>query len=481
MTEQRFAHEKRLHVLARHGQSVRRRWAFAALGLAIGLADAPLDFFPAPWYLAVVAPLALIAANAWCALRVRAGRARPAHFWAMLGADAFVLAAMCALGGRHGPLVIGFYVAIAAAYGLGLPPAARAHIALTTVLYPAARAIGGARSVSGILLETFCLCGVSWLAIESPMRFTYRLRRARRALGALEQGDFTQRLPTRALDDLGFLAASYNSTAEALGAAVEELRRSREALAHQAYHDPLTGLANRARFQERLRRALGGDRATRAAVLMVDLDGFKDVNDRLGHAAGDRLLTAVAERLLDATRGRDTVARLGGDEFAILLENVDRVRDAEIVAERVVRALGASFDMESTRAHVGASVGVARNLVGVVAEDDAGDVGDALRAARRRGDVRGEVRGQGVLRRRPGVDRARDRAATPRAPVGRRRVESGAHRADTLRRKRHTASSPRSCRPTSPRRSSSSAGRKSSAAATTADRGRSPTPTSSRR
>ena len=142
-------------------------------------------------------------------------------------------------------------------------------------------------------------------------------------------------------------------------------RKALEArLSHQAYHDPLTGLANRAWLRERVeatlaRAAAGGD-AAHVAVLYVDLDDFKKVNDSLGHAAGDRLLAEAAVRLLQATRGSDTVARLGGDEFAVLLERVRGDDDARLVAERVGSALRAPFRLDGTEVVVGASVGVAR-------------------------------------------------------------------------------------------------------------------------
>lgn len=145
---------------------------------------------------------------------------------------------------------------------------------------------------------------------------------------------------------------------------VTEARAATDALAHQAYHDALTGLTNRARFAERLGAALGragrvGD-PERIAVLVLDLDGFKTVNDSLGHAAGDALLVEVAARLLDATRGSDTVARLGGDEFAVLLDRVCTDTDAVIVAERVLAALRPAFTIEGWRAFVGTSIGIAR-------------------------------------------------------------------------------------------------------------------------
>ncbi len=139
---------------------------------------------------------------------------------------------------------------------------------------------------------------------------------------------------------------------------VDELRDSRAAYAHQAMHDPLTGLPNRARLRERLARALAGPHPEQVAVLMLDLDGFKRVNDSLGHPAGDALLRGVAERLLNATRGSDTVARLGGDEFAVLL-NTRAPQDASAVAERILHALRAPFVLDGAEAVVGTSVGIA--------------------------------------------------------------------------------------------------------------------------
>jgi diguanylate cyclase (GGDEF)-like protein len=136
------------------------------------------------------------------------------------------------------------------------------------------------------------------------------------------------------------------------------------ALARLAYHDTLTGLANRARFLECLDAALAtalaaGDPA-RVAVLVLDLDGFKGVNDSMGHAAGDALLAQVAARLLNATRGCDTVARMGGDEFAVLLDGVPQDAAASVVAQRIVTAVAAPFEIHGREARIGASLGIAR-------------------------------------------------------------------------------------------------------------------------
>jgi diguanylate cyclase (GGDEF)-like protein len=140
-------------------------------------------------------------------------------------------------------------------------------------------------------------------------------------------------------------------------------RRSAEArVAHMAHHDALTGLPNRALFRQRLDEALG--RAGRGgggfAVLCLDLDRFKAVNDTLGHPAGDALLRAVAERLTGALREGDVAARLGGDEFAVLqAPSSGRTPDAAALARRLVEALGAPCDVSGHRVTTGASVGIA--------------------------------------------------------------------------------------------------------------------------
>ena len=123
-------------------------------------------------------------------------------------------------------------------------------------------------------------------------------------------------------------------------------------LAHQAYHDPLTGLANRALFAERLDHAVAERARIGALVLIfVDLDDFKVINDRFGHAGGDVLLHAVAQRLLGCVRSTDTVARLGGDEFAILLEG--ELDAPQAVADRIQNALRRPFSVHGTQVAVG--------------------------------------------------------------------------------------------------------------------------------
>lgn len=150
---------------------------------------------------------------------------------------------------------------------------------------------------------------------------------------------------------------------------VTERNAMERQLRYQAFHDALTGLVNRRMFFERLKTMTTSEEASRLAVLIVDLDGFKDVNDRLGHQAGDDLLKAVARRLRYCTRAGDLVARFGGDEFAVLLWPVERESDAQRVAERILLALGEPFSVDGTTAPVGCSVGYALGFAGAQPDD----------------------------------------------------------------------------------------------------------------
>jgi diguanylate cyclase (GGDEF)-like protein len=338
-------------------------------------------------------PLGLVLANATFDLLGRRGRVAAWHFWALLGLDTLALVAMVAVVGEAGYLGTLFVVAVVANHAIGQPRAARLQLLVASVLYAPARVASFAWlydqpvPVGLILLETACLVGLGYMAIRGPQVFTYRVRGVRRAIAALERGDFSSRLSTRAHDDIGFLGASFNATVvavhemvQALTTQVAERERAEARLAHQAFHDALTGLANRVLFRDRVEHALAraGRQAERVTVLFVDLDGFKTVNDSLGHATGDRLLVAVAERLLNATRGCDTVARLGGDEFAVLLENVRDDGDAVRVAERVGSALAAPFAVDGAELVVGASVGIARAAAAEQEPDEPGARADAL-------------------------------------------------------------------------------------------------------
>jgi diguanylate cyclase (GGDEF)-like protein/PAS domain S-box-containing protein len=165
----------------------------------------------------------------------------------------------------------------------------------------------------------------------------------------------------------------YRGTAADITAEVEAHAKAN----HLALHDALTGLPNRVMLRERLDLALAGVRRgqPQAAVLCLDLDHFKEVNDTLGHGAGDLLLREVAQRLQAGVRGTDTVARLGGDEFAVVQVSVDQPGDAQALCRRLIQDLQAPFRIDGHELYVGASIGVA------LAPENGGDHERLLKSA----------------------------------------------------------------------------------------------------
>jgi diguanylate cyclase (GGDEF)-like protein/PAS domain S-box-containing protein len=143
---------------------------------------------------------------------------------------------------------------------------------------------------------------------------------------------------------------------------VEDITERKELeaqLVHRSLHDPLTGLPNRLLFQDRLWHALerGRRENTPTCVLITDLDGFKQINDELGHPMGDLVLVTFAERLRSVLRASDTAARLGGDEFSIVCENTERA-DAEILADRLRAAVTEPLPLSGTMITIGLSIGI---------------------------------------------------------------------------------------------------------------------------
>jgi diguanylate cyclase (GGDEF)-like protein len=189
--------------------------------------------------------------------------------------------------------------------------------------------------------DTICLTGptvdLSWMAGTIAL-VTFLVLSTTRVLSA-----FDARMATRTAR----MAAS--------------LQKVNAELKHMVLHDPLTRLPNRLLLEDRIGQAIGACRRSgaRCAVLFVDLDRFKSVNDSLGHFAGDELLRAMAERLRAAMRAEDTVSRLGGDEFVVLLRQIERDEDAEVVARKILEVAGLPFPVNGRELSVTASIGAA--------------------------------------------------------------------------------------------------------------------------
>ena len=184
--------------------------------------------------------------------------------------------------------------------------------------------------------------------------------------------------------------------ARAMRYAVERQRAERR-LARLALTDPLTGLPNRVLFADRLEQAIAraarsqtrGRKAPRLILMFMDLDGFKAVNDQMGHLAGDQVLVEVARRMLEQVRGSDTVARLGGDEFTLLLEGVQGTDGGVALARRLSSVLAQPYDVDGGAARVSAAIGIA---VAAPLQEDAGALlrraDAAMYAAKREGQGR---------------------------------------------------------------------------------------------
>ncbi len=168
---------------------------------------------------------------------------------------------------------------------------------------------------------------------------------------------------------------------------VTERRIMEEQYMHQAFHDPLTDLANRSLFLYQVGHALarGVRHVEPVTVLFLDLDNFKNVNDSLGHAAGDRLLVEAARRLSACVRDSDLIARLGGDEFAVLIESTDSVDEVLNMADRIVSALARAFVLSGKEVFVSASIGIARTEDGATSDELVRNADVAMYIAKTRG------------------------------------------------------------------------------------------------
>lgn len=199
------------------------------------------------------------------------------------------------------------------------------------------------------------------LATTLGKTISERIGRLRDLTNAIGGGDWTHRTGDLGSDELSELSASIDKMADQLATDNKRRTQIQDELSHQALHDPLTGLANRVKFLDRLNDALARSQRSGApvAVLFCDLDNLKNVNDQLGHTAGDDLLTGVAARFISSVRPSDTVARFGGDEFVVLCAEMAAPEDALVVAERLSTALMKPFEIAGSPIRSTASIGIA--------------------------------------------------------------------------------------------------------------------------
>jgi diguanylate cyclase (GGDEF)-like protein len=169
-------------------------------------------------------------------------------------------------------------------------------------------------------------------------------------------------LPIDRHDEFGMLARSFDQMQRQITLQFAELQESRQEFEHLARHDMLTGLPNRRLFQDRLDHALARARRSgkKLALLFIDLDRFKEINDQIGHDAGDAVLKAVATRLAATTREADTVARLGGDEFVVLLDDPSSHDQVASIAQKLLDGLKPEIQFQSHVLHAVASIGISQ-------------------------------------------------------------------------------------------------------------------------
>jgi diguanylate cyclase (GGDEF)-like protein len=210
-----------------------------------------------------------------------------------------------------------------------------------------------------IVLAFSILAGI--LAVLLSRAVTRPLDQMVRAVKRFAATQAREPLPVQRQDEIGVLARSFDEMQQQIENQMGTLQRKQLELDHLASHDALTGLPNRRVFLDRIEHALA--RARRAelqlAILFVDLDHFKQINDELGHAVGDVMLLAVADRMRETVRATDTVARLGGDEFIVLVEDVDSVEAVAMVAHKIIEALATPVHYREHALTVGASIGIA--------------------------------------------------------------------------------------------------------------------------
>ena len=229
---------------------------------------------------------------------------------------------------------------------------------------PLSTVLAQANALGSVVLQLvigLCLACVA-LAIVVARAVTRPINSMSTAIQDFAYAQKIATLPLTRQDEIGVLARSFNHMQDQIKRQLEELQKSRVVLEHIARHDELTGLPNRRHFQERLEQTLA--RAQRSgehfALLFIDVDNFKRINDQWGHEGGDAVLKVVAMRLSATTRKADTVARMGGDEFLVMLENPTHSEDVAHIAEKLLESIRAPIIYKGNELLVGFSIGISQ-------------------------------------------------------------------------------------------------------------------------
>lgn len=229
---------------------------------------------------------------------------------------------------------------------------------------PLSTVLEQANLLGGVVLQLvigLCLVCVA-LAVVVAKAVTRPINSMSTAVQEFAYAQKIATLPDTRQDEIGILARSFNHMQDQIKRQLEELHGSRQELEHIARHDELTGLPNRRHFQERLEQTLARAKRTgeRFALLFIDVDNFKRINDQWGHEGGDAVLKAVAMRLSATTRKADIVARMGGDEFLVMLENPAHSEDVAHIAEKLLESIRAPIVYKGQELPVGFSIGISQ-------------------------------------------------------------------------------------------------------------------------
>ncbi len=229
---------------------------------------------------------------------------------------------------------------------------------------PLSAVLQQANSLGSVVLQlvvVLCLACIV-LAILLSRMVTKPINLVSAAVQRFAKGESVAKLDVTRKDELGVLALSFNHMHDQLKEQMAALERSRQEMDQLARHDAMTGLPNRRLFQERLDNTLARSQrsGTRFALLFIDVDKFKSINDRWGHDAGDEVLKVIAKRLMSNTRKADAVARIGGDEFVVLLDSPSNREDIVSIAEKLLESVRSPIQYNGHELQVGFSIGISQ-------------------------------------------------------------------------------------------------------------------------